>query len=76
MINPEYIEKKGKLKSGKEGCLSRPETILKPVSVKRYYKIKIKYTDVNGTERIAKYKNYFARVIQHEIDHLDGISIQ
>lgn len=75
MINPEYIEKKGKLKSGKEGCLSCPETISKPVSVKRHYKIKIKYTDVDGTERIVKYKNYFARIIQHEMDHLDGISI-
>lgn len=75
MINPEYIEQAGKLKSGKEGCLSCPETISKPVSVKRHYKIKIKYTDVDGTERIVKYKNYFARVIQHEMDHLDGISI-
>lgn len=75
MINPEYIEKSGKIKSGKEGCLSRPETIKKPVSVKRYYKIKLRYTDLNGTERIVKYKNYFARVIQHEMDHLDGILI-
>ena len=75
MINPEYIERSGKLKSGKEGCLSSPSTIKKPVSVKRYYKIKIKYTGVDGIERIVKYKNYFARVIQHEMDHLDGISI-
>jgi len=75
MTNPEYIEKSGKFKGGLEGCLSRPITTAKPVNVKRYYKVKIKYTDIDGNQVVRKFKNFEARVVQHEIDHLDGILI-
>ncbi len=75
MINPEYIEKTGAVKWGNEGCMSRPSTIKSPVRVKRHYKVKIKYTDVNGDVIVVKFKNYFARLIQHEMDHLDGVLI-
>lgn len=72
MINPKYIEKSGKYQNGKEGCLSRPPTIKNQVNVKRYYRIKIKYTGPQGYEVIKKFRSFEARVIQHEIDHLDG----
>ena len=75
MFNPEYIYKKGKLLNGNEGCLSRPDTIKKPVNVKRFYKIRIRYTDINGEIVETKFRSMNARVIQHEIDHLDGILI-
>mgnify|MGYP000135378213 CR=1 FL=1 len=75
MVNPEYIYKKGKLLNGNEGCLSRPGTIKKPVNVKRFYKIRIRYTDINGDVVETKFRSMNARVIQHEIDHLDGILI-
>lgn len=75
MFNPEYIYKKGKLLNGNEGCLSRPDTIKKPVNVKRFYKIRIRYIDTNGDVIETKFRSMNARVIQHEIDHLDGILI-
>ena len=41
--------------------------------VMRPESIKLTYTDENGTEHKIRAKNFFARVIQHEIDHLNGI---
>jgi len=76
MVNPEYIYKKGKLLNGNEGCLSKPDTIKKPVNVKRFYKIRIRYTDINGGIVETKFRSMNARVIQHEIDLLDGILIK
>jgi len=75
MINPQYITKSGKRQNGKEGCLSRPSTIENNVSVKRYYRIKIKYVDKDFKIVVKKFKGFQARVIQHEIDHLNGILI-
>jgi len=73
MVNPEIIDHKGKEKLGKEGCLSVPSTINNNVMVKRWYKIKIKYTAEDGKSVVTKtYRNFMARVIQHEIDHLEG----
>ncbi|MCK5609705.1 peptide deformylase [Candidatus Pacearchaeota archaeon] len=75
MVDPIYIEKSGKIKWGKEGCLSHPETIKNPVNVKRHYKIKIKYRNVKGDVKTKTFRNFFARVVQHEMDHLEGILI-
>ncbi|MCX7958876.1 MAG: peptide deformylase [Deltaproteobacteria bacterium] len=69
LINPEIIEGEGELIM-EEGCLSVPEI---RDEVKRYKKIKAKYLDINGEERIIEDDGLIARVIQHEIDHLDGI---
>ena len=68
-INPKIIEKKGKAVSG-EGCISIPNVFLK---IKRAAKVKIKALDKNGKE--IKAKGLRAFVLQHEIDHLDGILI-
>lgn len=54
-----------------EGCLS----VDRPVQgfVPRYEAVKIKATDENGKEFVRKFKGYAAIVMQHELDHLDGI---
>lgn len=54
-----------------EGCLSIPALYFE--EVERSYSLHIRYQDANGEthERLAK--GHFARVIQHETDHLDGI---
>lgn len=53
-----------------EGCLSVPFTYGK---VKRYRRIKVRALDENGKEIIFTADDFQARVIQHEVDHLDGI---
>lgn len=70
MINPE-IKNKSLLKEwDEEGCLSLPNIFGK---VKRHKSIKCFYVDKKGNEQKLSAKGLLARVIQHEIDHLDGI---
>lgn len=69
MINPEIIEREGEEVS-MEGCLSVPG---KQGTVKRAKKIKVKYNDLDGNEKIMEAEDFLARIIQHETDHLDGI---
>ncbi len=70
MINPIITEKSDELMVDEEGCLSLPE-IREDVARSRY--IKVDYTDVHGQKQSIEAENLFARVIQHEMDHLDGI---
>lgn len=69
MINPEIIEKEGEEVS-LEGCLSVPG---KQGSVKRAKEVKVRYNDLYGEEKIMEAEDFLARILQHEIDHLDGI---
>lgn len=69
LINPEIIDAKGE-SIDLEGCLSIPNESGK---VKRPYKVKVKYMDVNGHDVIMEAEGFLARVLCHEIDHLDGI---
>lgn len=69
-INPEIIKHSNDLEIGEEGCLSVPGQY---GSVKRYSSVSVKCLDENGEEQIYDAKGLFARVLQHEIDHLNGI---
>lgn len=69
MVNPEIIEKEGEEVSV-EGCLSVPG---KHGTVKRAKDVKVKYNDLSGEEKIMEAEDFLARILQHEIDHLDGI---
>lgn len=71
LINPVIIESEGS-ESGDEGCLSIPGIT---TQVSRFTRIKIKAYDLNGKEIQREFEGYKARVIQHEIDHLEGILI-
>ena len=53
-----------------EGCLSVPG---KQGTVKRAKDIKVRYNDLAGEEKIMEAEDFLARIIQHEVDHLDGI---
>ena len=81
VINPEIItssskqqinkSKKGKQKrSILEGCLSLPHYY---GPLKRASSIKIKYLSENGKTQSKKFSGFLAQIVQHEIDHLDGI---
>jgi peptide deformylase len=70
LINPKIANKSWKKEIGEEGCLSISGFF---GSVKRSKKITVKALDKNGKKIKFKAENLFARIIQHEVDHLDGI---
>jgi len=70
MINPKIVSKSKTTDTDWESCLSIPGMY---GEVKRPEWIKLTYLDENGKEHKVKAKDFFARVIQHEVDHLDGI---
>lgn len=72
LINPKIIKHSWKRIKDEEGCLSVPG-VRKEVA--RFAKITIKALDAKGQPLNFQAENLFARVIQHEIDHLDGILI-
>jgi len=71
LINPIAVEERGEL-IHKEACLSLPGRIIR---VKRYTSLRVTYCDSNlkGGSRI--YTGLEAAVVQHEMDHLNGILI-
>jgi peptide deformylase len=52
-----------------EGCLSCPEI---QVEINRFPEIKIRALNEKGEKISKRYLDYVARVVQHEVDHLDG----
>lgn len=69
LINPEIIEFSNEMECDLEGCLSLPgEKIL----VQRHKIIRIKYRNLRGKPVCETFSGFDARVIQHEIGHLDG----
>ncbi len=70
MINPEIIEYSDTTNIDLEGCLSLPGL---EANVERYDVIKVKYLNKKWEEKIMEAEMMNARIIQHEIDHLDGI---
>jgi peptide deformylase len=68
LINPEIYDGEGS-ETDTEGCLSVIEYTAK---VKRFKKIRVKALDATGKEIDFEAEDFFARVIQHECDHLQG----
>ena len=69
-INPQITERTGEIVSVQEGCLSISGI---NETVPREEKIRIKYFDENFIEHDEEYDSFFARCIQHEYDHLEGV---
>lgn len=69
IINPEIVKHSKEELKETEGCMSVPK---KYGLVKRYKKIKIKGVDLNGKKIEIKAEGFQARVLQHEIDHMNG----
>lgn len=70
LINPEIVKYEGNLVEDYEGCLSVKDIYGK---VPRYSKIRVRATNIDGQEVRFKADGFLARVIQHEIDHTNGI---
>ena len=69
MLNPEIMEVKGMV-TGEEGCLSFPGLYQ---MIERPQKVTIKSIDIDGKEYFYEAEGLIARVMLHEIDHLDGV---
>jgi|SRR6266496_2592416 len=70
LINPEIVKTEGDIKYDHEGCLSVKDVY---GLVPRYDRIRIKAMDLKGNEIRLKAEGFLARVLQHEIDHTNGI---
>lgn len=70
LINPEIVKHEGTIVHDYEGCLSVSGVYGK---VPRHSKIRIKALDQDGNEVRFKAEGFLARVIQHEIDHTNGV---
>lgn len=72
LINPEIIKGEGGKTADYEGCLSVKKVYGK---IPRWNKIRVKALDEDGNEIRLKAEGFLARVIQHEVDHTNGICI-
>lgn len=70
LINPEIVKYEGEIINDYEGCLSVSGVYGK---VPRHSKIRVKALDLEGNEVRFKADGFLARVIQHEVDHTNGI---
>lgn len=69
LVNPEIVAHEG-TQLDEEGCLSIPELT---ATVERFKKITVSFQDLQGQPQELTTENRFAVVLQHEIDHLNGI---
>jgi len=72
MINPVITSHSNEINVFEEGCLSFPE---QHITIKRPKIINVDYTDINNNPESLTADGIFATCIQHEIDHLNGITI-
>lgn len=70
MLNPKIV-KRLKPYEAEEGCLSLTGTR----KCKRYDEIEVEWQDMNFNRQRSKYTGWIAEIIQHEIDHLNGVVI-
>ena len=70
MVNPELEWSGGETVAGEEGCLSIPGVW---VEVERPEQVRMRGLDTRGRERVVEAEGMEARVLQHELDHLDGV---
>ena len=71
MLNPEIISASGEYET-EEGCLS---LLGGPRKTKRFQKIKVRYQNTQFQTRLKTYTGWTAQIIQHEVDHCNGILI-
>ena len=70
MINPKLVSKSGPYET-EEGCLS----LEGKRKTTRYRNIEVEFQDAGFTKKKMKFDGFVAQIIQHEMDHLDGIII-
>ena len=69
LINARITQSRGEMEITTEGCLSCPEI---SIEVSRFPEIKVRAYDIHGNKISKRYTGFLARIVQHELDHLDG----
>lgn len=72
MINPRILKYRGGTCMAQEGCLSFGTKVTHPI---RHKIVVVEYLDATGARHRRKFRGLMARIIQHEVDHLDGITM-
>jgi len=72
LVNPRIVKKSREKEVMEEGCLSLPKVWL---DIKRPKEVEVEAIDINGKKLQIRAEGVFAKILQHEIDHLDGILI-
>jgi len=70
VVNPVMVERSGG-QLGRDGCLSLPGLVVEDVP--RALRVVMEYQDLEGGHHRLSAEGYFAHVLQHEFDHLDGV---
>ena len=70
MVNPEILQQSEACVLGEEGCLSVPD---QRGAVARAEQIRVRYSTLDGESLETEFSGFPARIVQHEIDHLNGI---
>lgn len=70
LINPEILARSAETETREEGCLSLPDQY---ADITRPREIRVRWQDETGARREATADGLFARCIQHEVDHLEGV---
>jgi peptide deformylase len=71
VVNPRVLKKWGKVRA-EEGCLSFPDIF---VEVERPAGIRLQWQDLQGQGHEQDFDDFTARILQHEMDHLDGVTL-
>jgi peptide deformylase len=69
LVNPRITQRRGEPVVAEEGCLSCPDI---RVEIERFPEIKVRAYNLEGRKVSKRYLDFAARVIQHEMDHLEG----
>ena len=72
LVNPRIVDRSDEVETGDEGCLSLQGVL---VPVERSVRVRVEAQDVTGAPVRLEFKELAARVVQHELDHLDGVLI-
>ncbi|MGB6426802.1 MAG: peptide deformylase [Methyloceanibacter sp.] len=70
MVNPVILERSTELRTHEEGCLSIPEIT---AEIERPAVTRVRYIDIGGKPQETSLEGIWSTVVQHEIDHLNGV---
>jgi peptide deformylase len=70
LVNPEVVDRGGPQVGAEEGCLSIPGIY---DTVKRPDRVRVRALDLDGRDVEVDAEGMLSRILQHEIDHLDGV---
>jgi peptide deformylase len=70
MVNPEILDLSDEMRAHEEGCLSIPEVT---AEVERPAEVRVAFLDREGKPQEVELEGIWATIVQHEIDHLNGV---